>query len=495
MKVQIVQLEAQDDLASISDKLAWAQASRLVLVWPDRSRVLRKRLDLVLLLRQAARRGIQLGLVTRDPVVLEHATDLGIPTFRSSTRLPEAGWQATREAAPPIPPRPTQRTVAERPAPAQPRALPAWLRLSLAAMVGLTLVAALALIVPSATIILSPGVRDQPTELLFTLDPQAESPTAAGHVPARQITLQLSGSTRVATTGQTQVADRPASGNVTFTNLTDASVLIPAGTGVLPSGRPDLRFDTTSDLSLAAGIGATETTGVVSASPGLAGNLPPKTLNAIDGPLGLKAAVSQPLSLTGGSEIGRPAVASADHATALRLLTEQLLGEAATAIAADNMTDEVLAPGSLRIVRTEVRVFDREIGAAADSVGLEMALEIAALVYQPKDLEAAASLALADRLPPGAEIVPQSIIVTLKAPDAARPDTLRAQVQQQLFTPVAEAQIRRMARGLRPEQAVAHLSSLSGQAAPPRIQTQPVWWPILPWLDVRIEVRPTWMPG
>ena len=79
MKVQILQLDAHEDLASARDKLAWAQAQRVVLVWPDRARVLRKRLDLVLIRRQAARQGCELGLVTRDPVVLEHAAEHNLP--------------------------------------------------------------------------------------------------------------------------------------------------------------------------------------------------------------------------------------------------------------------------------------------------------------------------------------------------------------------------------------------------------------------------------
>ena len=494
MKVQIVQLEPQDDLASVSDKLAWAQASRVVLVWPDRSRVLRKRLDLVLLLRQSARRGIQLGLVTRDPVVLEHAAELGIRTFRSSTRLPEDGWQSAPIAAPHLPPRPTERPAAVAPAPAQPRLLPASLRLSLVAMVGLALVAALAVIAPAAAIVLSPVVRDQARDVLFTLDPQTEAPTLDGRLPARQVTERLSGSTRVATTGQTQIADRPASGTVTFTNLTDEPVLIPAGTGVVPSGRPDLRFETTAELSLAAAKGATDTIGVVASRPGLAGNLPPETVNAVDGPLGLRAAVSQPLPLTGGSEAGRPAVAPADQATALRQLTEQLLAEAADSIGAGLEPGEVLAPASVRVVRTEEAAFDREIGAAADSLGLEVALEIAALVYQPNDLEAAASLVLADRRPADAEVVPRTLTLTLSEPDSARPNMLRAQVRQQVFTPFADARVRQLARGRSPVQAVAQLASLSGQAEAPRVETTPAWWPIVPWLDVRIDVRLTWEP-
>ncbi len=355
MKVQILQLDAHEDLASARDKLAWAQAQRVVLVWPDRARVLRKRLDLVLIRRQAARQGCELGLVTRDPVVLEHAAELGIPVFRSTTRMPEETWKTAAVPTISPPPRPGATAAAVRPPREQPHPIPVWLRTSVSGLLVLVLAGAVLALAPSATITISPAVREQQAEVLLTLDPRAETADADGHIPARLETLRLTGEIRVTTTGKTQVPGQPASGEVIFSNLTDESILVPAGTGVLPAGRPDLRFATVADLTLPPGKDASARVGVVAARPGLAGNLPPDSLDAIDGPLGLRATVAQPDRLTGGTEIERGAVAPGDHATALRLLTEQILADASSEIDDGLQAGEALAPASLRVVRTPQR--------------------------------------------------------------------------------------------------------------------------------------------
>lgn len=492
MKVQIIQLEPQDDLASVSDKLAWVQAPRLLLVWPDRGRLLRRRLDLVLLARAAAARGIQIGIVTRDPVVLEQAAALGLAIFRSSTRLPEAGWGAAPSTPGTLPARPSPRLAVVAPARAVPRPLPRGLRASLIALVGAALMAALVVLLPSATITLSPVRTDAAYNLALTLDPRADTTHTAGILPARPLTRTLNGSIRVTTTGTTRVASAAAGGQVTFINQTEEAVLVPMGTGVLPSGRPDLRFETVEDVTLDSGRGASGQARVVASRPGSSGNLPSGTLNAIDGPLGLEAAVVQPEAMTGGTEAERPAVAAADQANAERLLTEQLLAQAAADLQAALASDEELAETSVRVVNTAQREFDRPAGAAGDSVGLAMTLEIAALSYRPSQLESAVEMALAEREDAGARTVPGSRRVRPAQGDPAHPDVLNVVVEQQLFSPPDLQQVRQRARGLRMAEAASELGKLEGLASSPAVILRPTWWPVLPWLEVRIEVRYAW---
>ena len=100
MKLQLIHLDPEDDQISAREKLSWARASRAVLVWPRRGRVLTRRLDLVLLQRQAQRQAVELGLVTYDPTVLQLAQELGIPTFESPDHLPEAGWRSRSRPRP-----------------------------------------------------------------------------------------------------------------------------------------------------------------------------------------------------------------------------------------------------------------------------------------------------------------------------------------------------------------------------------------------------------
>jgi Baseplate J-like protein len=492
MKVQILQLDPHDDLASARDKLAWAQAQRVVLVWPDRARVLRKRLDLVLLRRQAARQGVEIGLVTRDPVVLEHAAALGIPCFRSSTRLPEQVWQTGRDFSLSLPARPEPRVAPMRPERSASRPLPRWLRSLALVVLGLTLLATAAALLPSATITLYPETHSLSLQMNLTLDPQAKSPDADGRVPARQVVLQPHGSIRVTTTGEMLVPGSPASGEVTLTNLTSEPVFIPAGTGVLPAGRPELRFTTAADVSLPAGQGATVGVRVLAANPGPAGNLPPDSLNAIDGPLGLRASVTQSDPMTGGTETGRASVAPADHATALRILTEQLLSQAASEIESQLAAGEALAPASLRVANTPQREFDRQVGEAADSVGLSLTLEVTALVYREQDVGLAVGRVLGEQIPAGGQVVPDTLTWTIDTSGQPSPELLPARARQEWYEPIRSSTVRRSARGLRPSEALGNLAVIPGQMQQARVLLAPSWWPIVPWLDVRIHVQTPW---
>ncbi len=359
-------------------------------------------------------------------------------------------------------------------------------------VLGLTLLAAAAMLLPSATITVYPEMLNQEMKTTFTLDPQADAPSADGRVPARQVLLRPSGIIRVTTTGQTLVPGSPASGEVTFTNLTGDLVLVPAGTGVLPAGRPDLRFTTVADLTLAAAQGVSANTRVVAANPGVAGNLPAGSLNAIDGPLGLQASVEQTDPLTGGSQTTRAAVASADQAEALRLLTEQLLSETASEIESQMEAGEALASASLRVTNTPQSEFDRQIGEAADLVGLQLTLEVVALIYRQQDVGVAAALALTPQLPDGSPVVPGSLTWTLASSAPTVPESLPVHVKQQFFNPVSIAAVRRAACGRRPSEAAARIAAIPGQTEPAQVEMAPSWWPVIPWLEVRVRVQTPW---
>src|SRR5258708_14870334 len=83
MKLQIVQLEPYDDVISVRDRLSFVQTERVLLVWPRASNILKRKLDLVLIQREAARRGARLALATHDLDFIEHAAELTISTFDS----------------------------------------------------------------------------------------------------------------------------------------------------------------------------------------------------------------------------------------------------------------------------------------------------------------------------------------------------------------------------------------------------------------------------
>src|SRR3990172_2255892 len=207
MKLQLIHLDPEDDQISAREKLSWARASRAVLVWPRRGRVLTRRLDLVLLQRQAQRQAVELGLVTYDPTVRQLAQELGLPTFDSPDHLPESGWQTGRTPTPPA--WPTRKPVQEvqRLAEQIPTPAPTLLSLSSAARAvsaGLAAFCSLAVaasILPSAEITLAPRPILQTLPIEFIVAPALEPPASGRHLPAETMRISLEGERRSPATG------------------------------------------------------------------------------------------------------------------------------------------------------------------------------------------------------------------------------------------------------------------------------------------------------
>ena len=97
MKTQIVQLEPHDDYISIKDRMGWGQTTRVLLVWPLRGEILRRRLDLTLIKRHSIALGSQLALVTRDRDVRHQADQLDIPVYRSVREAEQSRWRRPRK--------------------------------------------------------------------------------------------------------------------------------------------------------------------------------------------------------------------------------------------------------------------------------------------------------------------------------------------------------------------------------------------------------------
>ncbi len=126
---------------------------------------------------------------------------------------------------------------------------------------------------------------------------------------------------------------------------------------------------------------------------------------------------------------------------------------------------------------------------------LDLTLELTALVYRTEDLQVAAGLALAGTLPSSAVAVPGSLAWTMREADPSRPELLLVHADQQVYTPIPASTVRRLVRGMPASEASARLAALPGQSQPAEIESAPTWWPVVPWLEVRIRVRMPWEPS
>lgn len=502
MKVQIIYLDASDDQVSARDKLGWVQAQRALLVWPRRGSVLASRLDLKLIQRMAQHKGIALGLVTHDPVVRDHALDLGIPVFDSVDELPEDRWHVARNGRP----RPAathvvsgdlvelgKRASAQRNGQSRVVGPGRWLVFvpAVAAVLGLLIVVA-----PSADIIVVPKTERQSLDLSLRLDADGGT-DSAGHLPARRLETTLSAELRTPTTGSALAPAGLARGTIEFTNLTGEPITIPAGTGVRTSGTgTSIRFLTLEPLKLEDKEGAQASVDVQAVAPGPSGNLPPGSLDAVEGPVGLIVSANNPEPTGGGRNGPQPGVSARDAQDLEVEVRRLLLSQAEHTLGDEVRDDEVLAPDSIAISQVLKETYDHRIGEPAESLKLQLSATLSGLAYSRSDLVDLAAQNLDASLGQGMQAVPGSLgyedLIT--ADDiAAPPSAVRIRVWREVFPRIDTALARRIVRGLDQPTAIVALAREFQMGSLPRIRVYPAWWPRLPLLEIRIGVHTPWV--
>lgn len=501
MKVQIITLDPDDDHFSVRDKLSWARGSKAVLVWPRRGRVLRRRLDLVLLLRHVRRYGIQLGLIAFDEQIRRNAAELGIPVFEDLEGLTAGPWGPFASSGLPIADRPRERakpipTERRRLASMDGRSLSRPVRVIVFSLAVSAVLAMGAMILPSAEIVVSPEVRSEVFEVHVVLDPQATSLKADGHLPAKTVSTVVQGGRSRPASGMIFMPTKAATGEVVFRNLTSEAVLIPAGTGVSTSGTTSVRFETLEAVELPAETGASVEVRVQSVEPGFEGNLPPHSLEAIDGSLGLVVSATNPEATRGGLNEWRHTASASDQAGLRRALTRDLIDEAAEELEASLPAGEVLVFESLRIAEELGADLEPPIGALTETVNLDLTIEVAALSYRQSDLRQTLLMAISLGLPDGREPLPPSIDIEKVSwsgePDGVSAGGLEVRGRLETYRVVPFAKVRHRVRGLEVSEAIDDLATWLSLSEPPMIRLYPAWVPRLPWLETRITTHLVW---
>jgi len=500
VKVHILHLDSHDDYVSTLDKLGWAKAPRVLIVWPRYGRVLTRRLDLVLLQRNAQQRSKQIGLVTHDPDIRAYAHDLGIPVFDSLDDISEKKWHRRvrsrpvsigREGPPPpdylSPPDEAERASRLNP-------LNRILRFVLAGIALFGLFLLVATLVPRAEITITPQSSLQEQELTLILDPEIEQTLSEG-IPARWERIVVEGTLRRPTTGSTSVPAQTSVGSVTFINLTSDAVTVPIATGLRASEYGDIRFVTTEDVTIPARRNAEAIAEIQAVSPGLAGNLPIDAIDSVEGSLGLVVSVTNPEATSGGSDETRPAVSSDDRINLIDELSGQLISEASKKIQEALDSDERLVEGSFRQPQTVEQAYDRQVGEPADSLSLTLVIEIEGLVYHLDDIDPAVRSALEAALSEEELPVPETLSYEiLSEPAMLSKETASISIlaQQETYKVVDFPHIRELIRGHTTEYSIHLLEKLINLESRPKIQISPAWFPRLPWLVLRIDMRYDW---
>ena len=493
VKTQILTLESHDDLISVRDRMSWAKTPRILLVWPKYEKVTLRQVDLKILQRHALYLGAQLGLVTRTRHVREEAEALRIPVFESTGEAQRISWPAPRrKRLPRHAPRKDLRAKREQ-VQIQEEALRTHpvVRIGMFSVGVLSVLVLVALFIPQAQVTLSPVSTTQSITLPVIANPSVDSVFITGNIPAHEKQVVVEGEHTVVVTGEGIVPQSKAKGIVVFRNLTQQSVEIPAGTVIQNADATAIRFVTTSDGQVEAGVGKTLELPIEAIEGGLAGNLDAETINAIEGRLGLSLSVTNPEPTTGGRERSSVQASDSDHARVKTLLIKRLDEMALQKFRAEINAGDILFDETLNLSQVLSEKYDPPAGAAGSKLTLTMQVEYSVLYASASDLTRLASLVLNASIPSG--FSPASDALTVKP--ATKP-TIREdgsarwtmKVERKIIQFIDPAQVTHLIQGYSSGSAQSRLQENLPLASSPQISLSPLWWPWVPIVPFRISV-------
>ena len=513
---QIIYLDADDDITTVRERLNRAQASRISLVVPAKSRVFQNLVNLKLLERYAGQFGVEITLVTGDGITRSLANGLRIRLRSTLARSDAAAAEpdpaaGVRPAAGPVSAAGVQSTPAARRRGARPLGVDAlrssrplapyarrrhgvlWVMGRLAGYILLLVLFLLAgigvvLALPEATIRLTPATATLAQTVAVRASTDYRSADLAkSQLPARLIQATVEDVAQADATGKKQEPAQRATGSVRFTNRSGADLNVPSGTVVRTGMGTPVRFLTTAAATVQAGSFAQVP--VMAEMAGSEGNAPAWSINQVDGTLSFQVSVFNDTPITGGTEKQAQLVTATDR----QQLRDSLF--ARLKVASVDSLKKNAQPGDLLLddmisVKVEDESFDREVGQVSKTFSLRMRLTASVLTVPVDGLNKLAEYAVEAKIPAGAALVPGSIKLGTPSEVSVEGNTLtfRAEVQAAAIVGLDVSQLRRDLQGQTLEQARQILAEQYRLASEPTITLQNAWLGRLPMLGMRIRV-------
>ena len=272
------------------------------------------------------------------------------------------------------------------------RSLSTVLALATVVVVGLFVVwGAVYVVLPSATVQLTPYQQRYSTVLQLMADPQTgRLDAAAGKIPAQKILIEETDELTVAATG---IRDEPigrAEGSVTFRNQIAQEVVVPRGTVVLTND--NRRFVTAVRITVAPTSAVDESFGwkrvaVAAEDVGPIGNVEVGAISHIeDQSLNQRLTVENNTPIQGGGLRETKFVTEEDRLLLYETLRQELLQRAWNRLGEEiNVAESVFVRWDADVI-VEQAEYDREVGHEADDVTLRMKVKLRGTAFSSKYL-------------------------------------------------------------------------------------------------------------
>ncbi|MBN2257450.1 MAG: hypothetical protein JW704_06470 [Anaerolineaceae bacterium] len=489
MKTHILRCEQFDDCTSLLDRLKWVKAGRVLLVMPEKDSPVLSRQDLIRLRRKASALHTDLALVSQDVGMKQIAHQSGLRYFISIDDAQNSDWANGREI----------KSVGHRVEVVErvksyrkpdERIIPGWLRYLIFSLASLAIAALLAVLLPGAMVDLNLPQVNQIDDLIAPANEDCQKPDLISGIPLYGISIEVEASVTQNATGMIQVGDKPASGLVTFTNLTDQPIEIPAG-AVVRSIEPAFRFAVSQPGNLPAGPGTSLQLRVEEMDGnGAIGNLPSGAIVAMDPLLGFSVAVTNPQPLSGGSWKTSPALAETDLQNAREAIDQALRQVFMEQVESKLPDGGELILESLQVAEilseSDPPPYDRPLAFFE----LNQSVVITADYYLHSDLEQWAVMVLDTSLPGDHEVLPDTLLVKVNAIEQVedRQALLNINATRQTIPKFDAYHVAQHIRGMSPDIAVELIRSKLVPGSQPEIRLIPAWWLWLPFAPFRISI-------
>lgn len=498
VKTQIIQLEVHDDTISVRDKMDWSQTPRVLLVWPERGKVLRNRLDLILLERYCSSHGSQLALLTHDAEVTFQAGEVGIPVFQSRKTAQLQPWRKSfREFK--------RRELEDKSVEVRDidlfsrehkpvhKDLPPWTRISIFVAAVLAVIAIAGMLLPSATITIEKEINQKTLIIPIRAIIGEDQVQISGQVPVRELPIVVEDHQSIPASGTTAIPSDYAQGEVVFTNLGEEAITIPENTILSTNSGNPVQFLTAALRKLPSGVGESITVQVTAINPGKSGNVLSDQITTISTSLEAEVVVSNPLPTTGGTDIFISAPNNSDRRHLSRNLSFSLKDLAGQEIINHLTQKDVLLNPGLGDFEIIEETFTPEEGSAGAELQLEKKGQFIVLFAAGDDLlSLATDLVKAQYQGDNFEPLLDSITISQLSspvPGITQSYSWKMEVSWNEQKIMDQNEIIQTVLSKKPANAMILLQESFDLDDPPQIKLSPSWWLRIPALPFRININ------
>jgi len=474
----------------------WSQTPRVLLVWPERGKVLRSRLDLILLERYCSSHGSQLALLTQDPEVTFQAGEAGIPVFQSRNTAQLQSWRKSfRE----FERRDLEKKVGEvrdrdlfsRADKPVRKELQLWTRIIIFIGAVFAVLAIAGMLFPSATITIEQEINQQSLIVPIRAIIGEDQVQISGQVPVKELLIVVEDQQSIPASGTTGIPSEYAQGEVIFTNLGEEPITIPVNTTLSTNSENPVQFLTTERGKVPAGGGESITIQVTANKPGISGNVLADQITTISTSLEAEVAVNNPLPTNGGTDIYISAPNILDQRLLSRNLTIRLKDLATQEINEFLSADDILLTPALEDFEIIEEIFSPEEGSPGVELNLQQKGQFSIHYTSGDDLlSLATDLVQAQYQSEKYEPLLESITLSqLSSPalGVTQSYSWRMELSWNEKKIMNQNEILQMVLGKKPSEAMAFLQESLDLEVTPGIELSPSWWLRIPALPFRIS--------